>query len=335
MVSQAQKDSVARLKATLDAGRVPSRSKSFAQDLVRKGMKYSLSSKQMHWVEKLAQDNTEEASAEREANMDERIVALKEVKHPTSFAQSLINQYDRKGNLSEKQWVWVEKIVAEEAERNAVREAARLEREEREAKMAVIHTFNGYEPVEEMMTLAADTLKNPKWTVKTHKGNRVTLHYDRKEEAVQVGSGGFYGVIKDGVFTTNGLVMERGDVIPMMEQFKADPSGFASYQGFLTGACCFCARHLSDERSTSHGYGPICAKRYGLVWNMDSAKEIQAVRAATVSTVWVETNADGWQVVDKDTGDVLATFDKADDARRYADEFTTVSPVLNITLPEV
>ena len=328
MVSQTQKDSVARLKATLDAGRVPSRSKSFAQDLVRKGMKYSLSSKQMHWVEKLAQDNTEEATAEREANMDERIVALKTIKHPTSFVASLIRQYESKGNLSEKQWVWVEKINTEEEEKNRVREAARKEREEREAKMAVIHTFNGYEPVEAMMTLAADTLKKPKWTVKTHKGNSVTLHYDRKEEAVQVGHGGFYGVIKDGVFTTNGLVMERGDVIPMMEQFKTDPSGFASYQGHLTGSCCFCARHLSDERSTSHGYGPICANRYGLVWNMDSAKEIQAIRAATVSTVWIETNADGWQVVDKETGDVLATFENADAARAYADEFTTVQVII-------
>jgi hypothetical protein len=328
MVSKYQTETVARLEATLAAGRVPDRSKSFAQDLVRKGKTRNLSDKQMYWVEKLAQDNTEEATAEREANMDDRIVALKEVEHPTSFVSSLIGQYESKGNLSDSQWAWVEKIVAEEADRKVVREKARIEREEREAKMAVTFTFNGYEPVEEMMTLAADTLKKPKWTLTTHKGGKITLFYNRKDESVEVGHGGFYGVMKDGVFTTNGLVMERGDVVPMLEAFKADPSGFAAYQGHLTGHCCFCARHLSDERSTTHGYGPICADRYGLVWDMENARAIQAIRAEKVSTVWVETNAEGWQVVDKESGDVLATFKTSEAARNYADEFTTVKVIL-------
>jgi len=328
MVSKHQTESVARLEATLAAGRVPSRSVSFAQDLVRKGKNRNLSSKQMFWVEKLSADNTEEAIVEREANTDERIVALKEVKHPTSFVVSLIRQYESKGNLSSKQWEWVEKIVAEEAERTAVREKAKKEREEREAKQAVTFTFNGYEPVEEMMTLAADTLKKPKWSLKTRKGNTVTLHYNRKDESVEVGHGGFYGVIKDGVYTTNALIMERGDVIPMMEDFKADPSGFAAYQGHLTGHCCFCARKLTDERSTTHGYGPICANRYGLVWNMENAKEIQAIRAERVSTVFIETNAQGWNVIDAEDGTVLATFTTSEQARRYADEFSRVEVIL-------
>lgn len=36
--------------------------------------------------------------------------------------------------------------------------------------------------------------------------------------------------------------------------------------GHLTGACVFCSRKLTDERSVSVGYGPVCAERVGLPW---------------------------------------------------------------------
>jgi hypothetical protein len=36
--------------------------------------------------------------------------------------------------------------------------------------------------------------------------------------------------------------------------------------GHETGVCCFCSRGLTDERSVTVGYGPICAERYGLPW---------------------------------------------------------------------
>ena len=36
--------------------------------------------------------------------------------------------------------------------------------------------------------------------------------------------------------------------------------------GHETGNCCFCGRELTDERSVSAGYGPICAGHYGLPW---------------------------------------------------------------------
>jgi hypothetical protein len=42
-----------------------------------------------------------------------------------------------------------------------------------------------------------------------------------------------------------------------------DPAKAAAEYGHLTGVCCFCAHPLTDERSTSVGYGPICA---GAFW---------------------------------------------------------------------
>lgn len=49
-----------------------------------------------------------------------------------------------------------------------------------------------------------------------------------------------------------------------LEAFAADPQAAALAYGRATGNCCFCAKALEDEVSVQVGYGPICAKRWGL-----------------------------------------------------------------------
>lgn len=39
--------------------------------------------------------------------------------------------------------------------------------------------------------------------------------------------------------------------------------------GDLFGVCVFCSRKLTDERSISKGYGPVCAEHNGLPWGDD------------------------------------------------------------------
>lgn len=48
--------------------------------------------------------------------------------------------------------------------------------------------------------------------------------------------------------------------------FEQDPIGFAKNSGRLCGSCMFCGLTLEDERSTQVGYGPVCAKHWGLPW---------------------------------------------------------------------
>lgn len=48
--------------------------------------------------------------------------------------------------------------------------------------------------------------------------------------------------------------------------FLVDPIHISAQMGRLIGRCCYCNRHLEDERSTIKGYGPICAQHYGLPW---------------------------------------------------------------------
>ena len=55
-------------------------------------------------------------------------------------------------------------------------------------------------------------------------------------------------------------------VTALLLAFAADPAGTAAAYGRATGVCSFCARQLTDERSVSVGYGPICADTYSLPW---------------------------------------------------------------------
>lgn len=55
-------------------------------------------------------------------------------------------------------------------------------------------------------------------------------------------------------------------LVPALRSFACDPAGEAAKHGKLTGACCFCNKPLTDERSTAVGYGATCAKHYGLPW---------------------------------------------------------------------
>jgi hypothetical protein len=52
-----------------------------------------------------------------------------------------------------------------------------------------------------------------------------------------------------------------------------NPASVAAAYGHQTGNCCFCARELTDSRSVTVGYGPICAGYYGLPWGEETNKE--------------------------------------------------------------
>lgn len=75
----------------------------------------------------------------------------------------------------------------------------------------------------------------------------------------------WYGRIAvDGTFTRSSqttLGMEAA-----LATISIDPQGAAIEYAKLTGACSFCGRTLTDERSTEVGYGPVCADKYGLAW---------------------------------------------------------------------
>lgn len=89
-------------------------------------------------------------------------------------------------------------------------------------------------------------------------------------EKAPFGEAKFYGrIMKDGTFV--GRDAAPAALVGYLVDFAANPAKMAAEHGHATGACCFCNRPLSDARSTSVGYGPICAGYYGLPWGEEAA----------------------------------------------------------------
>lgn len=80
----------------------------------------------------------------------------------------------------------------------------------------------------------------------------------------------YYGRIgKDGVFFPGRDAHRIPTLAEYLKAFAQDPATIAAAYGHLTGHCCFCSRKLDDERSTAVGYGPTCAKHFGLPWGAE------------------------------------------------------------------
>lgn len=78
--------------------------------------------------------------------------------------------------------------------------------------------------------------------------------------------GKFYGTVDtEGNFTKGAnTYAEAEELQGILTKLAADPARVAAEYGRLTGRCCFCNLKLTDEQSTAAGYGPVCAKNYGL-----------------------------------------------------------------------
>lgn len=64
--------------------------------------------------------------------------------------------------------------------------------------------------------------------------------------------------------TARGPMVDRPAIIEALVIVGADPAKAAKEFAALTCRCSFCNLPLTDEGSVEVGYGPICARRYGL-----------------------------------------------------------------------
>lgn len=125
-----------------------------------------------------------------------------------------------------------------------------------------------------LRTAQASGLKWPKIRLETSQGQRLVLSLagpnSRHQGQIMVTDGGSYGNnVYFGRIDLAGQFVGRDapeDVIEALQQLACDPAARASLHGLQTGHCCFCGLELTDGRSVSVGYGPICADKYGLPW---------------------------------------------------------------------
>lgn len=165
-----------------------------------------------------------------------------------NFASSLLSAMQSSRGLSDKQAYWVNTLA------------------QRVTNPKAPETGITLEPLAVMMRRAKNAgLQHPKVSL-AYEGMTFTLSL---AGAASANAGHIYVKI-DGDYA--GKVSPQGEfrgkdlAVPGLRHFAADPAKAATEYGRLTGCCSFCRQPLRDERSTAVGYGPVCAKKFGMPW---------------------------------------------------------------------
>jgi hypothetical protein len=198
-----------------------------------------------------------------------------------TFASDLIYSYKKYGKLTDKQEPWVDKMIVR-AESPVV-EAPKIE-------------VGGFGGVVDLFKKAKQHLKYPR-IVLACLGEKVIFSLAGPASKTP----GFILVAGEGSYPNKkwfGRVSPHGVWEPshststemrealqkLLTEFANDPARVAKKYGKLTGICCFCASPLTDPKSTAAGFGPVCAKHYGLEeqWKGAVKKLEEAEKVANV-----------------------------------------------------
>ncbi len=193
----------------------------------------------------------------------EAIETLENMDRPSNFASSLCTQYRRKGGLSDKQWFWVDKLATESGQPAA--------------PAAAVEDIGDFDAMVALFRTAKDSgLKYPK--VRLDVGDtRVVLALcgpaSKFPGSIRVTNGAnFHSPLNQyfGRIDRDGTLHRGRDchpaIVTLLHDFAEDPAGTATAYGQRTGSCCFCGKELTDGRSLTVGYGPVCADKYCLPW---------------------------------------------------------------------
>lgn len=190
----------------------------------------------------------------------EALEGLKELNG--NFAESLRDSLSRWGSLFDNQLQWVHKLVVDAASPAA----------------QAIEVLN-FDRISSLFDSAVDSgLKYPKIRFSLD-GCEILLQRAGQRAkfpgSLNVTDGGpfgdntWYGRIVDGKFQPSRSSTDQ--VVEFLERFSANPEDVAAEYGKNSGCCCFCNRQLTDDVSVELGYGPVCAKRYGLTREVAAA----------------------------------------------------------------
>ena len=214
-IPETQTTAISALAEVLEV--LPTRSQKFAGDLVSKGSKWVLSSKQMFYVNKFVKEGEDATSTTGEEGAGKTITTVSTITPSTTeniselcdqleavrphlkssgqnFAQSLIRQGRSKGFLSAKQLPFVHKMIAEgndmkgkHASTMASRDAARVAREAAREAHRIATTpvsdseaMTGFEAVLELFDGAGATLTRTKIHLITDDGQEVVVRSNRR-----------------------------------------------------------------------------------------------------------------------------------------------------------
>ena len=175
------------------------------------------------------------------------IDALREVVSWNSFAASLVEQFDDRGSLSEKQTgaavAMLMKVKANKANR---------------AEAPTVDLSN----VVAMFNKAHEAIKTPKFRFENLVISRAPDTGANAGALYVKVDGEYAGKVKEGKWF--GLRSAPQDTLSKLQQIAESPLDSAVAYGRKTGNCAMCGRDLTKHESIERGVGPICAERFGL-----------------------------------------------------------------------
>lgn len=167
------------------------------------------------------------------------------------FASSLLNQWNAKGSLSERQVAAVQKIVT---------------RETRPKEQLVVDDTNLYgilqKAIENGVHKPAIRLGVYKFKFASEEGRNAGSIWVTSSRRGQDGQAFFFGKIREGFFYPSEACIKED--FEHIKEVVENPFEEATMFGKRTGMCCVCGRKLTKAESIDKMIGPICAERFGL-----------------------------------------------------------------------
>ena len=121
-----------------------------------------------------------------------------------------------------------------------------------------------YAEIFTLFNRAAETLRYPAINFTSKDGHKIRIYRATK---------GYIAIKVDGEYVgklvsadAQIILYSAKELLPEIDVLLSNPISESALQGKEYGRCCFCTRRLDNEGSIFHGYGPICAEKWGLPW---------------------------------------------------------------------
>lgn len=208
----------------------------------------------------------------------EKIKKLNEARNSTlkkdeGFVMSLSSQFRNKGDLSVKQWEWVDKLLAKiEDVQTSLFEPQEVPQTNK--NVGDLNALN-----ELFARARAKDIKRPKIRYELN-GTKIRLAWSSDRIYVNFKLHGETAGNPWEVWETFGYIDKNGDfierrdkrkyqpegLVDSLKELMENPSSFGKAYGQRLKYCIFCNAELTSLDSLYYGYGPICAEKWGLEW---------------------------------------------------------------------
>lgn len=168
-----------------------------------------------------------------------------------NFATEMLTALNKYGSLTERQLATVTRLMLQDRERDAQREAAKVKAEANAVAVDISPIMKAME------TAMANDIKRPLLRAGefkfAYKGGVIYVR-DRSGDV-------YYGKIVEGRFFASRDC--TADMQTQIIEVASDPMQAAIAYGRRTGSCAICGRELTNHESIDRGIGPICAENWG------------------------------------------------------------------------